>query len=199
MKKYLTILVLSFFLITPSQADDIRDFQIEGMSIGDSLLDYFSKELIEEDKRRDTPYKNNDFFIAEFGSEHFNSETFENARFHLKSDDEAYKIFHVAGELFYMNSDFAACLEKKNEITEELTKIFGTDKKQEGRLKKHVYDKTGDSRTLSTYFNLSDGRIRIMCTDWSEILTNENNWYDSLSLNIYSNEFLTWLNNKAYK
>ena len=49
-------------------------------------------------------------------------ETFENARFHLKSDDEAYKIFHVTGELFYMNSDFAACLEKKNEITEELTK-----------------------------------------------------------------------------
>ena len=46
MKKLLGILVLGLFLITPSQADDIRDFQIEGMSIGDSALDYFSEEEI---------------------------------------------------------------------------------------------------------------------------------------------------------
>ena len=29
-----------------TKADDIRDFEIEGMSIGDSLLDYYSKEEI---------------------------------------------------------------------------------------------------------------------------------------------------------
>ena len=46
MKKILWIVVLSLFLITPSQSDDIRDFEIEGISIGDSLLDYFSKEEI---------------------------------------------------------------------------------------------------------------------------------------------------------
>ena len=51
MKKLLGILVLGLFLITPSQADDIRDFQIEGMSIGDSLLDYFSEEEINEKKK----------------------------------------------------------------------------------------------------------------------------------------------------
>ena len=50
MKKLLGILVLGLFLITPSQADDIRDFQIEGMSIGDSLLDYFSEEEIRKNK-----------------------------------------------------------------------------------------------------------------------------------------------------
>ena len=46
MKKFLGILVLGLFLITPSRADDIRDFQIEGMSLGDSLLDYFSESEI---------------------------------------------------------------------------------------------------------------------------------------------------------
>ena len=44
------LIVVSFILglcfITPSKADDIRDFQIEGMSIGDSLLDYYSKDEI---------------------------------------------------------------------------------------------------------------------------------------------------------
>ena len=52
MKKLLVILALGFFLITPSsQADDIRDFQIEGMSIGDSALDFFSVGEIETSKK----------------------------------------------------------------------------------------------------------------------------------------------------
>ena len=50
MKRLLTILILIFTLQTPSQADDIRDFQIEGMSIGDSLLDYLSEEKINKKK-----------------------------------------------------------------------------------------------------------------------------------------------------
>ena len=48
MKKLSTYLFLLLFSFqTSSWADDIRDFQIEGMSVGDSLLDYFSKEEIE--------------------------------------------------------------------------------------------------------------------------------------------------------
>ena len=46
MKKLLAILVLGLFLITPSQGDDVQDFQIEGMSIGDSLLDYMTEKEI---------------------------------------------------------------------------------------------------------------------------------------------------------
>ena len=48
MKKFLAVIILILTLQTPSQADDIRDFQIEGMSIGDSLLDYFSEEEIKK-------------------------------------------------------------------------------------------------------------------------------------------------------
>ena len=51
MKKILSILVLGLlFISAPSQADDIRDFQIEGMSVGDSALDYFSAEEINNRK-----------------------------------------------------------------------------------------------------------------------------------------------------
>ena len=45
-KRFLIILILIINLPNLSFADDIRDFQIEGMSIGDSLLDYFSEEEI---------------------------------------------------------------------------------------------------------------------------------------------------------
>ena len=45
-------IILILFVILNFQswtfADDIRDFEIEGMSIGDSLLDYFSKKIDQE-------------------------------------------------------------------------------------------------------------------------------------------------------
>jgi len=43
MKKILAILILILTFQIPSQASDIRDFQIERMSLGDSLLDHFSE------------------------------------------------------------------------------------------------------------------------------------------------------------
>jgi len=44
MKRLLLILILTFSFQTWTKADDIRDFQIEGMSVGDSLLDYFNEK-----------------------------------------------------------------------------------------------------------------------------------------------------------
>ena len=48
MRTFLLVLILIFGLQSWTKADDIRDFQLEGMSIGDSLLDYFSKKEIEK-------------------------------------------------------------------------------------------------------------------------------------------------------
>ena len=46
MKTLLTLFVVLFS--SSVLAEDISDFQIEGMSIGDSLLDYFSEEATKE-------------------------------------------------------------------------------------------------------------------------------------------------------
>ena len=47
MKKILILLFSVFLLSSPSVfAEDISDFTIEGMSIGDSLLDYMTEEEI---------------------------------------------------------------------------------------------------------------------------------------------------------
>ena len=44
MKKIIFFIIIALGLQSLTKADDIRDFQIEGMSAGDSLLDYFSKK-----------------------------------------------------------------------------------------------------------------------------------------------------------
>ena len=46
MKRLLLILILTLSFQSLTKADDIRDFEIEGMSIGDSLLDFYSKDEI---------------------------------------------------------------------------------------------------------------------------------------------------------
>ena len=52
MKRLLLILILTFGFQSWTKADDIRDFEIEGMSIGDSLLDYFSEEEIKAEEKK---------------------------------------------------------------------------------------------------------------------------------------------------
>ena len=51
MKKISTYLFLIFFsFLESSHAENIKDFQIEGISLGDSLLDHFSKKMIKKNK-----------------------------------------------------------------------------------------------------------------------------------------------------
>ena len=47
MKRLLLILILTLCFQSSSMADDIRDFQIEGMSIGDTLLQFVTNEEID--------------------------------------------------------------------------------------------------------------------------------------------------------
>ena len=52
MKRLLLILILTLSLQTLVKSDDIRDFQIEGISIGDSALDFFSEDEILKNIRK---------------------------------------------------------------------------------------------------------------------------------------------------
>ena len=47
MKLFLSMLILIFSYQSYSKADDIRDFEIEGISIGDSLLNHFTKKELD--------------------------------------------------------------------------------------------------------------------------------------------------------
>ena len=59
MKKLLVIIFLSLYFIIPSQAEDIQDIEIEGMSIGESALNHFTEKEISE--ARDESYEDKEF------------------------------------------------------------------------------------------------------------------------------------------
>ena len=89
MRLFLAILVLIFNLQSPIKADDIRDFEIEGMSLGDSLLDYFNDEVIET--AIDESYDDR-LFITKTIYE-LNSNVYQGFQFTYKESDKK-KILH---------------------------------------------------------------------------------------------------------
>ncbi len=53
MKKLLSYLIIIFFSsLTFSFSEDISDFQIEGISVDDSVLDYFTEETLEKESKK---------------------------------------------------------------------------------------------------------------------------------------------------
>jgi len=186
-------LVLGLFLITPSQADDIRDFQIEGMSIGDSLLNYFSEEEIEIKKKNGLLYPNKDFYSATFRSSKY--KFYERVQFHLKAIDKKYIIYSIGGKIYYPNT-INNCYMKMDDIVSEIKTLFVDITINNAGTEKHAYDKTGKSITRSIYIDLRSGdTIAIICTDWSDEMKN----IDGLTIAIDSKEFAYWLNNIAYQ
>ena len=130
----LTILI---FLITLNfqsltKADDIRDFQIEGISIGDSLLDYFSKDEIHNNDSKSRILKGTNYSRSCF--EKSNS-IYEKLCIDFKNNTN--KIIHgVQGLIRYKKINNPACLNKLREIDKEFSNIFkNLDRKDWGPLK----------------------------------------------------------------
>ena len=97
MKVFISVLILMFSLQSWTKADDIRDFEIEGISVGDSLLDHFKIKTI--NSARKYKYKNDKFYSIDIWSDKFNQ--YAAIQFHLKKDDEKYIIQSLSGTLIF--------------------------------------------------------------------------------------------------
>ena len=191
MKKLLVILILVLTFQTPSWADDIRDFQIEGMSIGDSLLDYFSENEI----KANLPY--DDMKTEKFNNFEIYDESlfdlYETVQATFKNNDKKYIIYQLSGTIFYFDN-IDNCYKKKNEIVKNLSELFQNINEEDWGTEKHEYDKSGKSTTTSSAFIFNSGDfVRIICMDWSDEITNTLSWTDNLSVEIHTKEHSDWL------
>ena len=190
MKKFLTILILTLAFQAPSLADDIGNFKIEGMGIGNSALDYFSEDQIKNNKRN---YYNNDEF---FPSELANLPSFkiyDAIQITYKREDKQYKLHGIAGFIDFPKS-IKDCNKKMKEIIKDVSELF-SDTKKEKYKGKHEGDPFGKSIVIKTTFRLDSGSIEISCNDWSKQI----GYLDTLRVSIKTREFITWLTNKAYE
>ena len=193
MKKLLTILVLSLYFITPSQADDISDFQIEGISIGDSLLKYVSEKQIK--KKMFSDYPNSKRFSRVTFNKSLNLTEYEDIQFHFKTKDKKYIIESMSAGI-YINNNFSKCIIEKKKIYNDIKNVF-LNLEEKNNIGKHTYDEESKVNVTYLYFP-NGGFFRLGCIDWSKKVENDNNWSDHLSVGLNSEEFSNWLNTEAY-
>ena len=190
MKKLSTYLLLIFFSFSaPTFADDVRDFQIEGMSIGDSLLDYMSEEEIKENVG--FVYEDGKFTVSIYNK---SSEMYDMVGIEYKSKDKTYKIHGTQGMIYFENN-IEGCYEKQDEVEKEISLIFNESKKKNwGILVLHL---KGEAAEGSTYkpitFDLNNGAVAtVECYHYSDTPQDDN-----LKITTNSKEYKKYKAHKA--
>jgi len=188
---FIAVLFLILSLQSWTKADDISEFEIEGISIGDSLLDHLSKEYIDNLPTEYYP-KSDKFYVVDGSFQ--NSELYEGFQVGLKKND--YKVYGITAGIFFDN--MKNCLTHKNKVENEISDMFNSLEKysSEG---KHDADPSGDSYMYQTQYSFSKGGlIAIECLDWSDEITNKYNWQDNFNISFYSKEYEHFVRYEAY-
>ena len=193
MKKLLGIVVLGLlFISAPSKADDISDFEIEGISVGDSLLDFANEEKINSIRSEDQ-YKNDKFIIYN-ADELVENKNYDYMSATTKKNDNNYIVTSVSGIINYEELD--DCLNRKNLIQNEIEKIFKYDDKDEVKYPSHR-DKTGKSIIYGVQYYFkpypSTEGIAINCFHFAP----ETKIQRTLKVNVSSEEYSYFLINEA--
>ena len=200
MRILIAVLFLIFSLQSLTKAEDIRDFQIEGMSIGDSALDFFSEKEIEDNIRYDyykylpTAYQKIYKAIEFVNLPRF--KIYDNVSIDFLMKDNKFINKTVNGILFIDNAK--ECHSQQKKVDKELLEIFKNIHRETNE-NNHSFDKTGNSKTKAiNYWFDSGDLVTVICTDWSDEITKTYGWSDNLAVEIKSKEYNQFLN-EAYK
>ena len=189
MNRLLLILVLTLSVQSFTKADDIRDFEIEGMSIGDSLLNFFSKKKISTFMNYDDLPSDMKFRIIEFSSnESLKMKIYDGMQLFYKPSDKKYILHNVSGFIDCSNKN--DCNKIFNEIEKDLDIVFKKTKPDKRNFK-HIDDKSGKSITRMSNYELNDGSIAIKYTNWSSSV----NYAHAVRVSVNTNETNNWMSN----
>ena len=183
MRSFLTALVIILNLQSWVKADIIK-FEIEGMSIGDSALNFFSEKDIKSnsmDYYRDktfTPVQNDKYPFFKI---------YDAVDFNFRTGDKGYIIQSISGVLFFDNN-IQDCYDKMDFLILDIKKKLKYIKYHSKKEFKHRADKTGKSKFTEARFDFKNGYIGIICYDY----TIEHGGQDHLSVYADTKEFNKW-------
>jgi hypothetical protein len=181
MKRLLFILILIVIFQSQTKADDISDFQIEGMSIGDSLLDYLK---ISEIKKKKSPNKKLKIVRASISN---NLKTYDSVQFWWFEDDKDFKIVGIAGEII-INNGLKGCKKKQKEIVSEIKNTLTEFTINEDE-NNYYDDKSGKSKVYHYALNFKNkDNINIQCYIFSKNYKKTKNMIDNLKVMIVTKE-----------
>ena len=187
MRIFLSILILIFSFQSLIKAD-ITNIEIEGMSIGDSALNFFSNNEIENSKKK--WFKNNKYSISVMRSNKF--EKYEKIQIVYKTTDSKKKLIAIDGLIDF--DDIQLCYQKLDGIAEEISSLLPNLVTLGKSTFKHSGDPSGKSTVTDHNFeNDNKDEIQVACYDYSKELGN-----DHLRVGIRLIEYREFLLNDAY-
>ena len=196
MKTLLTLFVLLFS--SSVIADDIKDYRIEGFSVGDNLLDFFSEDFIIKNTDEnsydhlDEPNRYYEFFIFDYKeSKNYELDKYDTVSIFYKKQNNSddYIIYGVWGKIIYEEKSNTCNIVRDN-IVNELSKIFDDVTKTEPEISSHIYDKTGNSTvdTVNFWFK-NDDVVMVACYYWVKPI----NYFDNLKIQFLTDDLNMWL------
>ena len=197
MRIFIVALFIFFSLQSWARADDIREFQIEGMSIGDSALDYFSEKEMEKFYPVYYPASNKfagfEVPIGNIATKSF--KTYETISFHFKKSDKNLKFVSLIGIIEYPNN-LEGCLKQKEKVVQEIRSFLNNSKEESY---KGGFESESKSVAYISDFKQQDGQIRVWCSDWDQKTETDDGWIDDFNVAVETVDFKNWVNNEAYE
>jgi len=188
-KTLLLTLLLSISQIT--SADELSDFEVLGMSIGDSLLDFMPEVDIlygiekYKSSNRYSHLKEPDKFF-EITVPKQEKDLYDGAEVFIKNTiPRDNTIQGIRGYRYYIE-DFDACIKKRNQIAEILTNFF-PDAKTGSLI-------TEDKNKITDNFSIGNSEriIDVNCINLEENYRLKNNFKEGLEFVIRNKEFSDW-------
>ena len=178
------ILTLFLFFSSLLFADDISDFQIEGLSIGDSLLEYYSiSEIRNAPNYNDLP-SDMKFTIIEMPKKG----RYDALQFYYLTDNQNYNIAAVSGGMFIGINE---CTKDQKKIADEISSTMNNVTVDGPFENKHQDDPSGESYFIRYELFLNGGYAVIDCYSFAK----QTGWKDNFRISIVNNQVNDWINN----
>ena len=169
MKKIIGIVFLSLLLSTSAYADNIKDFKIEKISIGDSALDYFTESQLEDSELDWFNYSYKEYSTSLLPGKGI----YDWFKISYKSDDDDFIIVGLVGIVVKKKYNDDKCNKKLDTAALDVSELFKNTEQGKKQFYKVVYNPrkifqepnpSGKSTVISISFDFKNGgKIILSC------------------------------------
>ena len=201
-KKIFFFSILTLTLQHPSLADGFQDFKIEGMSIGDSALNYFDERQLEDGEQGWHNYSYKEYSTSLMPGKGI----YDWFLVSYRNDDYSFKIEALAGGLEKINYDNRECNNRLDSVALSISEKFKNTRQNKKKYElsadaSRKYPFTGKSTVTSQSFNFIDeGEIILSCYYMDKEANKNSNFMmsilnqkDSFRINVQSHAFINYL------
>ena len=198
MKIILRIVFLSFLLSTSAYTDNIKDFKIESMSIGDSALNYFTESQLEDGELDWFNYSYKEYSTSLVPGKGI----YDWFKISYKGADEDFIIEGLVGIVIKKKYEDEKCNKELDNTALKISELFNNTKPRKKQLFKIAYNPrkifqesnpSGKSTATSISFDFKDeGKIILSCYNMDKATNNidspikDINQFDTLRIDIRS-------------